>query len=312
MPDSAHGGEYWQPRTQSLEDELGTIWSDCGVSSEYGVLRKVLLHRPGKEIDGITSPEPVLWTDILNPQVACEQHDQLAETYRRLGVDILYIEDSEQTKPNLYFVRDLFAMTPQGAVLARPASPIRAGEERIVANSLAIAGIPILLSVHSKGVFEGPDLVFLNESLALVGYGIRTNEAGSQQVSSLLQEMGIDVIMVQTTYGCGHLDGVINIVDKRKAILYPTRVSYVVYETLKHLNFEIIDLPDQKEADIGMAINMVAIAPGCVVMPSGNPQTRILLEKSGIECNEVNVSELMKGGGAVHCMTGVIKRDPIL
>ena len=39
--------------------------------------------------------------------------------------------------PNLMFCADLFVMTPQGAILARPASDVRAGEERWVARGLA-------------------------------------------------------------------------------------------------------------------------------------------------------------------------------
>jgi arginine deiminase len=58
-----------------------------------------------------------------------------------------------------------------------------------------------------------------------------------------------------------------------------------------------------------MAINMVPLAPGVVVMPAGNPITRAALEQEGVTCLEVDVSELMKGCGSVHCMTGVVKRE---
>ncbi|HMO60233.1 MAG TPA: arginine deiminase family protein, partial [Roseiflexaceae bacterium] len=53
----------------------------------------------------------------------------------------------------------------------------------------------------------------------------------------------------------------------------------------------------------------VPVAPGVVVMPAGNPNTERALARHGVECHPVDVSELTKGGGAVHCMTGVILRD---
>ena len=305
------GGEDWCPRTLGLQSELGTVWADCGLSSECGPLKKVLLHRPGREIEGITNPPQVLWFDIPDPKLAREQHDQMAQVYRQWGVEVLYVKDDQAAKPNLCFMRDPFAMTPQGAILSRLASTVRAGEERIAARALADNGIPILLYVHGEGTFEGPDLVFLDESLALIACGLRTSEVGAQQVAALLRDIGIDVLMVQTPYGCGHIDGELSIVDRRKAIVYPTRLSYTAYRTLKHLGYKIIDLPDQMEADTTMAINMVALAPGHVIMPAGNPITRKALEKNGVECTEVEISELMKGGGAVHCMTGVVKRDKI-
>jgi arginine deiminase len=60
-----------------------------------------------------------------------------------------------------------------------------------------------------------------------------------------------------------------------------------------------------------MAINMVPLAPGVVLMPAGNPITRNALEAIGVTCIEAEVDELMKGAGSVHCMTGVIRRDPL-
>ena len=63
---------------------------------------------------------------------------------------------------------------------------------------------------------------------------------------------------------------------------------------------------DAPEARHGMAINMVPVALGVVVMPAGNWVTRAALQAHGVTCLEVEVDELMKGAGLVHCMTGVI------
>jgi arginine deiminase len=32
-------------------------------------------------------------------------------------------------------------------------------------------------------------------------------------------------------------------------------------------------------------------------------------EQAGVECVEVDVSELIKAGGGIHCMSGFLKRD---
>ena len=32
---SAYGGPGWSPREQGLADELGTVWTRCGIDSEY-------------------------------------------------------------------------------------------------------------------------------------------------------------------------------------------------------------------------------------------------------------------------------------
>ena len=309
--DAAHGGAGWAPRAAATAQELGTIWGDFGVRSECGRLRAVLMRRPGPEIDGVTDAASALWYDLLEPELARAQHDALAKVYRDHGVAVCTVEETAPDMPNAYFCRDQFAMTPVGAILARPASRSRAGEERYVAQALAALGVPILLSVHGEATFEGADIAVVNDDLVFVGEGQRTNPAGAEQVARLFREVGFgQVEIVHLPYGTGHLDGMLNIVDRDLAIVYPTQLPYRAWETLKRHGFRFLDVPDVGEARRGMAINMVPLAPGHVVMPAGNPITRAALEGEGVACVEVDVSELMKGAGSVHCMTGVLKRHP--
>jgi len=46
-------------------------------------------------------------------------------------------------------------------------------------------------------------------------------------------------------------------------------------------------------------------------MPKGNPGTKSILEEAGIQCIEVDLSEIVKGWGAVHCMTAFLKRESV-
>ena len=48
--EATFGGEGWSPRTQSLQQELGTHWRACGINSEWAPLKTVLLHSPGDEL----------------------------------------------------------------------------------------------------------------------------------------------------------------------------------------------------------------------------------------------------------------------
>jgi len=153
--------------------------------------------------------------------------------------------------------------------------------------------------------------VVANQDLVFVGHGMRSNRAGAEQVADAFRRVGVpEVIIVEIPYGCGHIDGTINVIDRDLALVFPTQLSWVVYETMRRHGFRFLDLPSGEEAQMGMAINMVPLAPGVIVLPAGNPITKRTLEENGVECHEVVISELMKGGGAVHCMTGVIHRAP--
>jgi N-dimethylarginine dimethylaminohydrolase len=310
--DASHGGEGWQSRQGTTADELGSVWAACGVHSECGTLRAVLMHRPGAEIEGVADAATALWHELLDPLRAREQHDALTDVYRTNGVAVHEVGDVARDKPNSYFCRDVFAMTPFGAILARPASAWRAGEERQAAAALARIGVPILHSVFGTGTFEGADVAVVDDTLVFVGEGQRTNREGARQVAQAFRDAGVEQVeIVQLPYGCGHLDGMLNIVDRNLALIYPTQLPWRIYEVLRARGFRFLDAPDPGEARHGMAMNMVALAPGVVVMPAGNPITRAALEAEGVTCLEVAVDELMKGAGSIHCMTGVFHREGI-
>ena len=73
----------------------------------------------------------------------------------------------------------------------------------------------------------------------------------------------------------------------------------------------LIEATDIHEIKQGMALNVVALSPGKIVMPGGNPNTKRVLEEAGVEVLEVDLTELMNGWGAIHCTTGFLRRDPI-
>jgi N-dimethylarginine dimethylaminohydrolase len=206
------------------------------------------------------------------------------------------------------FVRDLFFMTPEGAILARPASTVRAGEERYVASRLAQLGVPIIRSVRGRGTFEGADALWLDEKTVLVADGLRTNEEGANQVEQVFKEMDVEVVRVGLPYGTMHLLGTLNLADRDLAVAWPGRVPFKAVQALRERDYEFLWLPDQEEAMTGMALNFVTLRPRCILMPTNCPKTASFYEANGIECIEVDISELTKAAGGLGCLTGILKR----
>lgn len=60
--------------------------------SEIGKLNKVLLHRPGLELEALTPStiQRLLFDDIPYLKVAQEEHDKFAQTLRDNGVEVVY------------------------------------------------------------------------------------------------------------------------------------------------------------------------------------------------------------------------------
>lgn len=302
------GGEGWSPRTQTLGQEMGALWGDWGQGLEWAPLKAVLLHRPGPEVDGLTDPNAVQMLDTIDVERFRQEHEAMAEAYRKSGVEVYYLDPSEPVTPNNIFCADLFFMTPEGAILARPASTVRAGEERLVARRLAALDVPILMSVHSDGVFEGADALWIDQGTAIVATGLRTNETGADQVEWALRSIGADVIRVDLPYGSMHLMGTLRLAGPGIAIGFPGRSPHRAIRALRERGYRVLWAPDMEE--IGrLALNFVPLGPNRILMAANCPHTQVMYQEAGIECLTVEIGELGKAAGGMGCLTGILKRE---
>lgn len=306
---AAYGGDGWSPRILTHEQELGCLWADCGIDSEWRPLKSVLVHRPGPEMDipGDKVNE-LQFAENLDVGKARAEHDHMVDTYRKNHVAVHYLDEGGEN-PNQLYCADLFAMTPQGAILARPASTVRAGEEIRVARTLAALDIPVIKILTGVAVFEGADLIWVDPTTAVIGRGLRTNPAAIAQIASLLAEMGIEIHAFDMPYGCMHFMGMVRIVDKNLAYVWPRRTPLGLVALLREKGFDVRPLADLDEAMGNMAFNFTVLGPKKIMLPSGNPKTLAAYEDQGLDCICVPVDELRKANGAMGCMTGILGRE---
>jgi arginine deiminase len=312
MPDDnyAEAGEQWFADEGLFSDQIKTYWGDWGCASEVGALRAVMLRRPGQEIEHVTDPKKWRWLDAMDPLKARAQFDVLADTYRRHGAQVVLVEEMRDDRPNALFMRDSVFMTPEGAIVARHAMPFRRGEERYAAMTLAKTGVPIVRTISGAGVFEGACAMWVDRKTVILGTGVRCNAEGARQVSETLKNMGVaEIIPFQIPYGHAHVDGLMNMLDYNLCMIFPWQVPHEVVMALKKRGFEILEAPSIDEVKNGSGMNWVALGPRKIVFPQGNPRTRELLEHKDVDVIEVDVSELHKGWGAIHCMSVFLKRD---
>ncbi len=306
-------GDRWLPDPATFAQDQDRLWGDFYVDSEVGRLRSVLMHRPGPEL-GLVSGEGYrdhLYDAPIDERRFLRQFDGLCETYERLGVSVRLVEGQVADRPNAVYMRDLYTMTPEGAILARPATRQRRGEERAVAATLAALGVPILKTVNGQGTFEGSNVVWLDRQTCLLGTSSRTNQAGAEQVERELRGMGVsDILPVAVPYGQIHVDGFISPVDRRRIVVAPWLLTWDLRLALLARGFELMVQEDLDEVG-RLGTNFVTVAPGVVVMAEGFPETLALLRGHGVEVHLVAMDEILRGGGSVHCCTGFLRRDPV-
>lgn len=301
-------GERWFPKETGFEEDMTEYWGDWGVSSEVDTLKAVLLRRPGKEVEQF-DPEKVRFSDEpLDVELMRKQHDDVAKIYSDFGARVYYVEEQREDRPNAVFCRDLMFMTPEGAILTRPGMAARRGEERYVAQALAKYGVPILKTVAGDGMFEGANGMWVDRHTCVISTGSRCNRSGYEQVKHELERMGVEVYHMQQPYSNIHIDGLMNPISHDKVLIHASQVPYDIIDMLKKKGFEILEVPSQTEVRECFATNFVALEPDNIVMAEGPVRTIEMLEKKGVKVQTVNISEIMKGKGSLHCITAFLKR----
>ena len=92
----------------------GVSFLETGIhnTSEIGRLKKVLLHRPGGELENLMPEylERLLFDDIPYLKEAQREHDAFADCLRQQGVEVVYLRDLRPPEQeNGRIVRSFFA-----------------------------------------------------------------------------------------------------------------------------------------------------------------------------------------------------------
>jgi len=296
----------------AFEEDVLKMWGgNWYVDSEIGKLRAVLMRRPGKEVEDITlEPKRVSMHEKLNPEGMRKEFDDIVRMYEEHGVKVYLVEETGKDCPNAIFCRDLVNGSPNGAILSRMGINVRSPEVAYVSKQLGKIGVPIAKTVTGKGTFEGACLIWIDRETAIIGHGTRSNEEGCKQVEDELRNQGVKtIIRVEIPRNGVHLDGFIAIADYDVAVTFPYITPNNVYSELRKRGFRIVEIPTYEEQ--ALAANFVALEPGKIAMCAGYPRTKALLEEAGVEVVEVKVDEIRRAGGAIHCMTAFLQRDPV-
>lgn len=305
------GGEGWLGRTASHGEDLaaGQLWRACGNRSETGRLRRVALARPPVSLAAIADPQLQLLLRCPDLQRLQAQFFALKQYFESAGVAVDVLDDAA-APPNILFMRDLFFMTPEGAIVARPASRQRAGEARLVSRFLADLGIPILLTVHADGLFEGADALWIAPDHVLIGIGRRSNASGAAQVSETLARIGVKCSLVDLPPGVQHLLGSVNFLSPGKAVYNGAARSPAIEAALSAQGIACVVCTEREEIERDRVLNFVAIDAGHVIAPAGGARTRAQLQRESVRVDSLDVSEYLACAGGIGCSVGILARDP--
>ncbi|MCW3990164.1 MAG: arginine deiminase family protein [Candidatus Bathyarchaeota archaeon] len=204
---------------------------DFGAQTEYGRLRKVLMHRPSEELKRITpgNKDAYLFRDVVYWKEFQREHDAFTDILRGEGIEVCLLGDflDEEHRqiaerlPNLVYTRDAIAINNLGAMILRMTYQSRFPEPFLTEKAMEKLGVPVALKVTPPGLVEGGDFVWLDEETVMMGYGTRSNEVGVEQVKErMMGETVKEFVAVPLPSFRVHLDGALMVMSPDLALFH--------------------------------------------------------------------------------------------
>jgi len=241
---------------------------------------------------------PWMATDVpVDRPRAIEQWEALQRTYELLGhkVDVV---DPVEGLPDMVFAANAGTVHEGKVVPARFRYPERRGEEAPFRRWFDDHGFEVLTTDEETPVNEGEGDFLTAGDLLLSGTGFRTDPGARDLLQELFGIPAVQLRLVDARYY--HLDTALAVLDDRRIAYLPEAFSPGSRRVLERLFPDAILATAEDAAALGLNI----VSDGVnVVMPGGAPRLAGELEAAGFVVHRMDMSELIKAGGAVKCCT---------
>src|SRR5439155_15247725 len=306
-----------------------------GAQTEFGKLKRVLMHRPGRELDCVSAETASAYNFRRPVQKVRFQGelDTLTESISEAGAEVVLLTDvlrSEpdalayiRRRPNMCYTRDLAVVLSKGVVLMSMAIKGRKGDTWVIGRAMQRLGVPLLGAIEPPGFLEGGGVQFMDERTVVVSLCDRATEVAIKQFCDLVLGVCVDrVVMVMMPEGHIHIDGSLMFINRRLAIghlasldLHPSVIfengkqpRYTFFSTfLQENDVEMIETTLEERR--AMAINYVCTAPLEAVGWTWATRLSDEIRKRGGKVWSVDGTELVNGNGGPHCLTCPIERE---
>ena len=305
--------------------------SGFGVRNAYGTLGRVIVHRPGRELDQVT-PETLRefhFTRPVNRDLFLADYDAMLALFRSHGVETLLLTDvlagDEDSlgyiarRPNMTYTRDLAAVFSRGAVLMGPHLKGRRGDERMMGRAFARLGVPVLGAIEPPGFLEGGGVTIVGDDTVVASLCDRANEEGTRALREIV--LGRDAkyfLEVPLPFGHIHIDGIFMVLDEKLCLVFEeslrvfpcrlyeagrTEPRHVMFpEFLEQRGFSCIPitLEERREGHLNVVVTERSRR---AVGFAGAARVKGEMARRGFELATFPSDELFMGRGGAHCMT---------
>lgn len=269
------------------------------------MLKKVLVCRP-KNFQVKYQINPWMKPGQVDSELALKQWKNMVKTFQSHGVETEIIEQ-DPNYPDMPFAADQGLILPdkKTLILSNFRHKQRRGESLLYRKWFETKGYKIEC-LPDKLYFEGGGEIIPFKGKYFVGCGIRNTNQTLQFLQKKFQLEIIPLELVSEKFY--HLDTCFFVLSSGEtAFYYPKAFSK---ESIKLLEQNFSNLIELSENEVnGFAANSV-VSGQTVFIQKFNPSFKQKLKKLGYETVEIDVSEFIKSGGGLHCLTFEIERMP--
>ncbi|MEO6892416.1 MAG: arginine deiminase-related protein [Ktedonobacteraceae bacterium] len=233
-----------------------------------------------------------------NFELAVEQWHNLVANLRRAGAKVEIIEPVKDL-PDMVFVANAGLVDGQRLILSRFLHPERQPESIYTSQWFQARGCEVAELVGDNALsFEGCGDAFPFAGSLLAGYGFRSDIASHAVLSRLLGVPVHSIKLVDPRFY--HLDISFSPLDTRHAIINPAAWDRASNAIIEQLVPELLVL--NLDEALTFCANSVVVGK-VIIMPACPPRVGRILNGWGYEVCVSPVSEFLKAGGAVRCLT---------
>ena len=274
------------------------------VKNSTGKLKQVLMSYPQYlSIEPINVISKHFKDHQLDKKKIDEEFNLLVQTYQNLGIEVFFLPPIE-TYPDAVFARDFGACLKDGYILGRFKHEYRKNERKAYEKKMQELNIPQLFKIH-EGYFEGGDFFFLDDKTIVIGLLERTNQIGYQEIKEHFKNQ-YEVLFVESDPEFLHLDMCFNLIDEHLALICKDAFDISFLQELQKRKIELIEV--SKEDIFRHGLNVQALGDKKVLALKKNHDINLQIKQKGYEVIELDITEILKCGGGIHCMTFPLKR----
>ncbi len=270
---------------------------------EYTLLKEVIMCPPTffdiKEV--INQVQRAHLNEPIDQDKAKSQFYNVVDKLEEHGVQVLLLTPNRRFTDQI-FTRDIGFVLGRSFQIAHMKEPVRQGEEKWLETWLKENKIPYFERPESP--IEGGDVLIHGNQL-WIGKSDRTSSAAIDSLQKRFPAFQIHVISYPSKYL--HLDCILSILSEKEAIIYPPAFSSQSFELIKQNWPNLIIVTEEEQ--FGLAANVFSIGNKKVFSQPQFPRLNEQLRCHGYFVEEIDISEIVKSGGAFRCITLPLVRN---